>query len=129
MLSKLSISNYALINKLQVDFHKNLNSVTGETGAGKSIILGALGLILGNRADLSVLKNKDIKCIVEGQFEIEEYLLNSFFEANDLDLIYSDNYFTLHAKESKLIELKGDFKAFEVKNKLTVKSLIDSYAP
>lgn len=85
MLSRLSISNYALIQTLQVDFHKNLNSVTGETGAGKSIILGALGLILGNRADLSVLKNKDEKCIVEGHFKVENYLLNAFFEENDLD--------------------------------------------
>lgn len=85
MLSRLSISNYALINKLRVDFHKNLNSVTGETGAGKSIILGALGLIIGNRADPSVLKNKDEKCIVEGQFEINNYALNSFFEEKDLD--------------------------------------------
>ncbi|WP_346857607.1 DNA repair protein RecN [uncultured Draconibacterium sp.] len=85
MLSRLSISNYALIQTLQVDFHKNLNSVTGETGAGKSIILGALGLILGNRADLSVLKNKDEKCIVEGHFKVENYSLNAFFEENDLD--------------------------------------------
>lgn len=85
MLSRLSISNYALIHKLQVDFHKNLNSVTGETGAGKSIILGAMGLILGNRADLSVLKDKKQKCIVEGQFEVNDYALNAFFEAKDLD--------------------------------------------
>jgi DNA repair protein RecN (Recombination protein N) len=85
MLSRLSISNYALINKLQVDFHKNMNSITGETGAGKSIILGALGLILGNRADLSVLKNKDEKCIVEGQFDVTGYELNLFFEEKDLD--------------------------------------------
>ena len=85
MLARLSISNYALINQLQVNFHKNLNSLTGETGAGKSIILGALGLILGNRADLSVLKDKQQKCIVEGQFEVEEYALKAFFEDNDLD--------------------------------------------
>lgn len=85
MLSRLSISNYALINKLEVCFHKNLNSVTGETGAGKSIILGALGLILGNRADLSVLKNKELKCIIEGQFAIKNYLLEPFFEVHDLD--------------------------------------------
>lgn len=85
MLSKLTISNYALINRLQVEFHKNLNTVTGETGAGKSIILGALGLIIGNRADLSVLKEKEKKCIVEGQFEIDSYALNAFFEKNDLD--------------------------------------------
>ncbi|MEN8115367.1 MAG: DNA repair protein RecN [Bacteroidota bacterium] len=85
MLVRLSISNYALISTLQVGFHKNLNTVTGETGAGKSIILGALGLILGNRADLSVLKNKDEKCIVEGQFEVDNYSLNTFFEEKDLD--------------------------------------------
>ncbi|WP_319590465.1 DNA repair protein RecN [uncultured Draconibacterium sp.] len=85
MLSRLSISNYALINKLQVNFHANLNTVTGETGAGKSIILGALSLILGNRADLSVLKEKDKKCIVEGQFEVSNYPVKQFFETNDLD--------------------------------------------
>ncbi|WP_372934546.1 DNA repair protein RecN [Mariniphaga sediminis] len=85
MLVKLTISNYALISKLDVEFHTGLNSVTGETGAGKSIILGALGLILGNRADLSVLKNQDEKCIVEGIFEVGNYHLQSFFKKNDLD--------------------------------------------
>lgn len=85
MLTRLSISNYALIDKLTVDFHAGLNSVTGETGAGKSIVLGALGLILGNRADLSVLKEKDKKCIVEGFFEVKNYGLQYFFEKNDLD--------------------------------------------
>ena len=85
MLTRLSISNYALIDKLTVDFDAGLNTVTGETGAGKSIILGALGLILGNRADLSVLKEKSAKCIVEGIFEIGNYNLHSFFEKNDLD--------------------------------------------
>ncbi len=85
MLTRLSISNYALIDKLIVDFDAGLNSITGETGAGKSIILGALGLILGNRADLSVLKEKDQKCIVEGIFEIGNSNLKSFFEENDLD--------------------------------------------
>lgn len=85
MLSRLSISNYALIDSLGVDFHPKLNSITGETGAGKSIILGALGLIIGNRADLSVLKEKEKKCVVEGVFEIQNYNLHSFFEENDLD--------------------------------------------
>lgn len=85
MLTKLTISNYALIDQLSVDFHRNLNTVTGETGAGKSIILGALGLILGNRAELTILKNKKQKCIVEGIFNIEDYKLKSFFEKNDLD--------------------------------------------
>lgn len=85
MLTRLSINNYALIQQLSVDFSKGLNTLTGETGAGKSIILGALGLILGSRADLSVLKNKSEKCVVEGLFEIGNYNLKSFFEANDLD--------------------------------------------
>ncbi|WP_167619866.1 DNA repair protein RecN [Maribellus sediminis] len=89
MLSKLYIANYALINELQVDFHRNLNTVTGETGAGKSIILGALGLILGSRADLSVLKDSTQKCVVEGLFEVKNYRLKPFFEANDLD--YDDS--------------------------------------
>ncbi|MCF6356494.1 MAG: DNA repair protein RecN [Draconibacterium sp.] len=85
MLTRLSISNYALIDKLSVEFHKNLNTITGETGAGKSIVLGALGLILGNRADMSVLKDNSKKCIVEGVFEVGNYKLNSFFEEYDLD--------------------------------------------
>lgn len=85
MLTRLTISNYALIDSLTIDFHQKMNSITGETGAGKSIILGALGLILGNRADLSVLKDKTKKCIVEGNFEIGNYQLQPFFEENDLD--------------------------------------------
>ncbi len=85
MLTKLSISNYALIDNLSVDFHKNLNTITGETGAGKSIVLGALGLILGNRADFMALKDNQKKCIVEGVFEVGNYNLNSFFEEFDLD--------------------------------------------
>jgi len=85
MLTRLTIANYALITSLNVEFQKGLNSVTGETGAGKSIILGALGLILGNRADLSVLKQKEEKCIVEGSFNVGHYHLESFFEENDLD--------------------------------------------
>lgn len=85
MLAKLTISNYALIDNLSIDFHEKLNSITGETGAGKSIMLGALGLILGKRADLSALKDKSKKCIVEGVFKIGNYKLKSFFEKNDLD--------------------------------------------
>jgi len=85
MLTRLTISNYALIDILSVDFHPKLNTITGETGAGKSIILGALALILGSRADLTVLKNKSKKCVVEGFFEIEDYHLSDFFTSNDLD--------------------------------------------
>ncbi len=68
MLRKLSIHNYAIIDELEIDFSEKLNIITGETGAGKSIIVGALGLILGDRADSTVLVNKEKKCIVEGTF-------------------------------------------------------------
>ena len=85
MITALSIKNYALIEKLTIDFSKGFSIITGETGAGKSIILGALGLVLGKRADLTSLKNKDEKCIIEAQFDISKYNLAAFFEANDLD--------------------------------------------
>lgn len=85
MLTSLSIHNYALIEKLSIDFSGGFSTITGETGAGKSILLGALGLVLGKRADLSSLKNKEEKCIIEGQFLIAKYALNEFFDNNDLD--------------------------------------------
>ncbi|QBZ98411.1 DNA repair protein RecN [Flavobacterium sangjuense] len=85
MITSLSIENFALIEKLDIDFSKGFSIITGETGAGKSILLGALGLVLGKRADLTSLKNKDEKCIVEANFSIGKYDLESFFEANDLD--------------------------------------------
>ena len=85
MISSLSIKNYALIEKLSIDFSKGFSIITGETGAGKSIILGALGLVLGKRADLSSLKNKEEKCVIEASFEISRYNLKSFFIDNDID--------------------------------------------
>jgi len=85
MITSLSIKNYALIEKLSIDFSKGFSIITGETGAGKSIILGALGLVLGKRADLTSLKNKEEKCVIEANFEISKYNLLPFFEANDLD--------------------------------------------
>ncbi|MES2410506.1 MAG: DNA repair protein RecN [Bacteroidota bacterium] len=85
MITSLSIENFALIEKLDIDFSNGFSIITGETGAGKSILLGALGLVLGKRADLTSLKNKDEKCIVEANFSIGKYDLASFFEANDLD--------------------------------------------
>ena len=85
MLTSLSIKNFALIEKLTIDFSENFSIITGETGAGKSIVLGALGLVLGKRADLSSLKNKEEKCVIEAHFEISIYNLQSFFETNDLD--------------------------------------------
>ena len=85
MITSLSIENFALIEKLDIDFSNGFSIITGETGAGKSILLGALGLVLGKRADLSSLKNKDEKCIVEANFSIGKYDLEFFFESNDLD--------------------------------------------
>lgn len=88
MLSRLSIQNYAIIDRLEVDFSSRLNSITGETGAGKSIIIGALGLILGQRSESNVLLNKEQKCIVEGFFKNEyaDELVSNFLKTNELDV-------------------------------------------
>jgi DNA repair protein RecN (Recombination protein N) len=85
MLTSLSIKNFALIEKLSIDFSDGFSTITGETGAGKSILLGALGLVLGKRADLTSLKHKDEKCVIEANFDISDYDLQSFFVENDLD--------------------------------------------
>jgi len=86
MLSKLSIQNYAIIDTLEIDFPAKLNIVTGETGAGKSIIIGALNLILGERADSTALVNKEKKCIIEGFFNTEgRTVIKNFLKENDLD--------------------------------------------
>ena len=85
MLTQLSINNYALINQLSIDFSSGLSIITGETGAGKSILLGALGLVLGNRADLSSLKDTSRKCIVEAKISLANYNLKDFFDKVDLD--------------------------------------------
>ena len=85
MLNNIYIKNYALIGEINIQFSKGLNIITGETGAGKSILLGALGLVMGNRADTKVLYDEDQKCIVEATFDIKEYNLHWFFDDNDLD--------------------------------------------
>ncbi len=85
MLSNLSIKNYALIDRLNVSFDKGFTCITGETGAGKSILLGGLSLVLGKRADLSTLRDSGHKCIVEAEFDIKDYRLKPLFKANDLD--------------------------------------------
>ena len=85
VLQSLSIKNYALINRLTVDFSDGMTTITGETGAGKSILLGALSLVLGKRADRSALYNDTTKCIVEAQFDVSNYDLKKFFEQNELD--------------------------------------------
>ena len=85
MLVNLSIQNYALIDDVRVAFPKGFTTITGETGAGKSILLGGLSLVLGKRADLSSLKNTEQKCVIEAEFEVSNYQLQSFFKENDLD--------------------------------------------
>lgn len=85
MLKNIQIENFALIDSLELDLQKNLTMITGETGAGKSILLGALGLILGNRADLSAIRDTSRKCVVEAQFEISTLDLKKLFQEYDLD--------------------------------------------
>jgi len=89
MIRRLHIRNYALIDELDLHFAEGLTIITGETGAGKSILLGALGLIMGNRADNKTLFNEQEKCVVEGYFDIRNYELRDFFEENDID--YEDD--------------------------------------
>ncbi len=85
MIQRLLIKNYAIIEALEISFSDRLTIITGETGAGKSILLGALGLIMGKRADTKSLYDKDKKCIIEGYFDVSKYGLKDFFEENDID--------------------------------------------
>lgn len=85
MITKLNIKNFALISHTTVDFFSDFSIITGETGAGKSILLDALGLVLGKRADLSALRDKEEKCVIEATFHIENYDLKDFFNQNELD--------------------------------------------
>jgi DNA repair protein RecN (Recombination protein N) len=105
MLLSLKVQNYALIDELFVEFHPGLNIITGETGAGKSILLGALGLILGKRADTSVLSNSEQKCVVEAEFNIVSYNLKQLFDENDID-------FDVHAVLRREILNNGKSRAF-----------------
>ena len=89
MLTQLTIKNFALIEKLEASFSSGMTCITGETGAGKSILLGGLSLVLGKRADLSSLLNPNKKCIVEASFQIEAYTLETLFE--NLDVYYDSH--------------------------------------
>ncbi|WP_286861601.1 AAA family ATPase, partial [Proteiniphilum sp. UBA5510] len=86
MLKSLSIQNYALIDALQIVFDSGFSVITGETGAGKSIILGALSLILGQRADARHIKQGESRCVIEGVFDISAYQMQSLFD--ELDWVY-----------------------------------------
>jgi DNA repair protein RecN (Recombination protein N) len=88
MLKRIEIQNYAIIDHLEIEFPEGLTIITGETGAGKSILLGALGLVMGNRADTKVLYDQERKCVVEAIFDIKAYTLQEYF--NEADLEYSD---------------------------------------
>jgi len=118
VLKSLSIKNYALIDSLNIEFSEALNILTGETGAGKSILLGAIGLIIGQRADSSVLRDKSEKCTSEGVFDIRNYSMQNFFVENELD--YED--ITILRRE---ITLQGKSRAFINDTPVNVKVLHD----
>src|SRR5450432_1587264 len=106
MLQKLHIQNYAIIDEIEIDFSGKLNIITGETGAGKSILMGALSLILGERADSAALLNRDKKCIIEGCFiTAGKKDIQQFFIANDLD---ADNELVIRRE----IGINGKSRAF-----------------
>ena len=85
MLRRLKVENYALIDRLELELDDRLNIITGETGAGKSILLGALGLLLGNKNDNATLKDDKRNCLIEGVFDLGTRDLQAFFDRNDLD--------------------------------------------
>lgn len=105
MLHRLTIKNYAIIERLEMEFNERMNIITGETGAGKSILMGALGLILGERADTKVLYNADEKCVVEADFDVTGYQLKSFFSENELD-------YEAHTIVRREINQNGKSRAF-----------------
>ena len=149
MLASISIKNYALINELHIDFSSGLSIITGETGAGKSILLGALGLVLGNRADSSTLKNTTRKCIVEAILSVEKYNLQDFFETKDIDYeintiirreilpsgksraFVNDTPVTLSvltALRSKLIDIHSQHQTLQVSDQQFQFQLLDTFA-
>ena len=105
MLKSINIENYAIINSLQIDFDKGLSIITGETGAGKSILLGALSLVLGQRAETAVIKNPEKNCVIEVVFQLDENKFKSVFENNDVD-------FQVLSTFRRIISSNGKSRAF-----------------
>jgi len=116
VLKSLSIKNYALIDDISVDFISGLTIITGETGAGKSILLGALALLLGKRADLSSVKDISKKCVIEAEFKLEEHFLLSIFKKNDLD-------FDIHTIVRRELLPSGKSRAFVNDTPVTLSQL------
>ncbi len=149
MLASLTIKNYALIDSLQVEFNEGFSIITGETGAGKSILLGGLSLILGKRADLSSLKNSQKKCVIEAVFNISNYNLKNFFVKQDLDFdtqtiirreilpsgksraFVNDspvNLSTLQALGERLIDIHSQHETLQLTNDAFLFQVVDALA-
>jgi len=149
MLNKLFIQNYAIIDEIRIQFSSKLNIITGETGAGKSILIGALSLILGERADTSVLMEGDKKCIIEGNFKIDKPEISAFLQDNDLDeneelvirreitsngksrAFINDTPATLQQLKqlaSMLVDLHQQFDSLELGNSIFQREVIDALA-
>jgi DNA repair protein RecN (Recombination protein N) len=149
MLQHLTIRNYTLIRQLELRPSPGLNVITGETGAGKSIMLGALGLLMGNRADTKVLWDENEKCVIEATYDISDYRLKSFFKSNDLDYddttvirreisaggksraFINDTPVTLDVLKSlgsALMDVHSQHETLELGNHLFQLSLIDAFA-
>lgn len=149
MLQKLSVSNYIYIRQLEINFNQGLTVITGETGAGKSILLGALSLILGQRADISTLLDPDNKCIIEGVFKVDGLNLEAFFTANNLDFDHhcilrreitpagksrsfiNDTPVSLGVLKDlgdQLINIHSQRQTAEVRNNVFQSEIFDSYA-
>lgn len=147
MLSKLIIQNFAIIDQLEIEFHQDLSIITGETGAGKSIILGALGLLLGNRADVKSLKKTDQKCVIEGHFKLSDLDLKDFFDEHSLDYDVDSilrreintegksrafindtpvNLSTLKTLGEKLVDIHSQHETITLNNKHFQLSVVDS---
>jgi DNA repair protein RecN (Recombination protein N) len=149
MLKHLTIQNYALIDQLNIDLSNGLTIITGETGAGKSILLGAVSLMLGQRADVQALQDKTKKCVVEGSFDIKDYQLKNFFDTNELDYettttirreinpegksraFVNDtpvNLSVLKDLVSKLIDVHSQHETLTLNNSDFQLSIVDAYA-